>query len=194
MSELFELKILAVSGATAKVRFEVCHPDQWDVPGSKNVALQTVVETYWSMKMGYLWDEQPLTEDQAKTRVDLHKHRATLEAWLELAHGKKLEITEDEYNRLNDGGGGDETLSGWGMSDGAYHKHYPTAYAQFNAEAEQAIVEVHLEDEEGNPKANEDDADPKGTLVFTVKDASWLSHMEVGTHWGSAMYDFDGYA
>ena len=79
------------------------------------------------------------------------------------------------------------------MSDGAYHKHYPSEYAQFRAEAEEAITDVHLEDEVGNPKAAEDDPDQKAPLVFTVADAAWLSHMVAGTHFGSAMYDFEGW-
>jgi len=193
MSELFELQVLAVDGATAKVRFKACHPDQSDVPEAKNIALQTVVEIYWVMKMGYLWDKQPLTGEQAKTRADQHEHRHALDAWLELAHGKKVVITEDEYERLSEEGAGDEQLSGWSLTDGVHHKHYPTEYAKFIAEAEGAIVEARLVDEVANPRTLDNDADPQGTLVFTVKDAAWLSHLVVGLHWGSAMYDFEDY-
>jgi hypothetical protein len=193
MSTLFRVKIESVSGATVKARFEVCHPDQWEVPGSASFALQTVVEVFWNMKMGYRLhgnDGHPIAEVEAALRVREHPHRAQLEAWLELAHGKTVPISEEEYKRLGSSGRREEKVAGYGLRDDVYYKFYDPEYTRFVAEATRAIVEVHLEDEVGNPKQDDNDPDPEATLVFTVRDAAHLFHMVEGVCFEAAMYDF----
>ena len=44
LSTLFKIRIKMAVGPTVRVRFEVCHPDQWGVLASKNFALKVVIE------------------------------------------------------------------------------------------------------------------------------------------------------
>jgi hypothetical protein len=59
----------------------------------------------------------------------------------------------------------------------------------FTAEADEAILDVELVNEEGNPKQEMGDADPKATMVFTVKDATIVTHVVGGFMFDSAMCD-----
>ena len=52
MSALFNIRITRVAPPSVHARFEVCHPDQWDVPCNKGIALTTVVEIYNSLSQG----------------------------------------------------------------------------------------------------------------------------------------------
>jgi hypothetical protein len=153
MSTLFNIRIELVVGPTVWARFEVCHPDQWDVPASKNFALLVVVETYDDMKQGFGFhgQRQPMSREEAANLVLTHPQRAKLERWLEL------------YKRF----------------DGP----------AFAAEADEAILDVELVNEDGNPKQEEGDSYPKATLVFTVRDATILTHVAGGFSFDSAMCD-----
>jgi hypothetical protein len=108
-------------------------------------------------------------------------------------HGRKEEITRAEYEALSDDSADTAGLAGWGMSDGVYHKNFPTDYNGFCAAADEVIVSARLENEEGNPKQEESDPDPSADLVFEVSDPALLSHLVAGVNWESAMYDFDHY-
>ena len=59
----------------------------------------------------------------------------------------------------------------------------------FAAEAEQAILEVELTNEDGNPKQAEGDPYPRATLAFTMRDSAILAHMTGGFNFDSAMCD-----
>lgn len=153
MSTLFNIRIELIVGPTVWARFDVCHPDQWDVPASKNFALLVVVETYDNMKqgLGFHGQRPPMTREEAVKVIARHPQRAKLEHWLEL------------YKRF----------------DGP----------SFAAEADEAILEVELVNQEGNPKRDEGDQYPKATMVFTVRDPSILAHVVGGLSFGSAMCD-----
>jgi hypothetical protein len=86
MSALFRVRIELVGGSTVWTRFEVCHPDQWDVPASKNIALQVVVEMYDNLRqgLGFGAQRQPMSPGEAAKLVASHPQRAKLERWLEL--------------------------------------------------------------------------------------------------------------
>src|SRR5437762_818900 len=153
MSDLFDARVEAVAGDTARIRFEVCHPDQWNVPDTKNFALQALIDAYWTMKMGYIWgDHQPASTSALMRRAADHPHRGLLEEWLELAHGRDVAITAAEYERLERDGYGDEPIASLHFDTTGWYKNYKTQYAAFIAAAERAIISVELEDEEGNPK------------------------------------------
>ena len=153
MSTLFDIRIELVVGPMVWARFEVCHPDQWDVPATKNFALLVVVETYDNMKLGlgFHGHGQPMSQEEAGKLAATHPQRAKLERWLELY-------------RSFDG-------------------------PSFAAEATEAIVDVELVNEDGNPKQQERDPDPKATMVFTVKDQTILTHLAGGFSFDSAMCD-----
>jgi len=86
MSTLFDIHIELVAGPTVWTRFEVCHPDQWDVPATKNIALMVIVEAYDNMKqgLGFAAQRQPMSRQEAAKLVGTHPQRAKLERWLEL--------------------------------------------------------------------------------------------------------------
>ena len=153
MSILFNIRIEMVVGPKVWARFEVCYPDQWNVPATKTFALLVVVETYDNMKQGFGFGDrqQPMSRREASNLVAAHPLKEEMEHWLEL------------YKRF----------------DGV----------TFTAEADETIVDVELISEEGNPKQNDGDPAPKATMVFTVKDATVLSHLTGGFGFDSAMCD-----
>src|SRR5262249_10431106 len=149
----FHIRIELVVGPTVWARFEVCHPDQWDVPSTKTFALLAIVEVYHNMKQGFEFAgcHQPILRNEAARLVATHPQRAKLDRCLDL------------YRRF----------------DGP----------AFAAEADDAILEVDLVNEDGNPKREEGDPDPRATMVFTVKDATILAHVVGGFSFDSAMCD-----
>jgi hypothetical protein len=198
MSTNFQIKIESVSGETVRAHFTVCNPDHWRVPCTRNIALQTIVEIYLNMKMGFIFEDdakQPIDEDQAAEIVRAHPRQAQLEYWLELAQGKSVPITEQEFERLNSNRDEwEEGLASIGSrDDGVYHKQYRPEYSRFLHEAQEEILEVHLDNERGNPRRNEDDPDPEAVLVFTVRDALHLAHLVEGYYYDTSMYDFTRY-
>jgi hypothetical protein len=87
MSTLFDIRVELVVGPTVWARFEVCHPDQWDVPGTKAIALLVVVEVFREMKEGFGFhhaNNRPMSQAEAKEVVERHPEKARLERWLDL--------------------------------------------------------------------------------------------------------------
>ena len=169
MSALFEVRVESVSGPIARIRFEVCHPDQHNVPATKTFALMAVLQAF------------------EHGRTTTHAHRAPLEEFLVLARGRREEISEEELGRLERF----ETdvsakLSGWGIEDGVRFKQFLPEQERLAVAASEVIEEVHLEDEDNNPRAGTDAPAPRATLVLTTADASWLTHLEAGLRWQSA--------
>jgi hypothetical protein len=194
MSELFSARVEGVAGDTARIRFEVCHPDQWNVPNTKNFALQALIDVYWRMKMGYVLGNHQIASTSAlKRRAADHPHRDRLEEWLGLAHGRDVAITEAEYARLARDGFGTEPLVGLHYNPSGWYRSYGTQYAAFMAAAERAVISVELEDEEGNPKREIEDPDPKATIVVRVVEPGWLEHLVSGFTWTTAIFDFTGW-
>jgi len=84
---MFDIRVELVVGPTAWVRFEVCHPDQWDVPATKAIALLVVVEVYREMQDGcgfHRSNNRPLSQEEAKELTERHPEKARLERWLDL--------------------------------------------------------------------------------------------------------------
>jgi hypothetical protein len=186
MSDLFHLEVTSVEGPTARVRFDVVHPDQHQVPATANFALQVLTELYWMESEGHLFPG-------AQFIAAAHPRRDDLEKWLELAHGKRHWITQVEYQDLSDHLISTEGLSAWGLENGRYFKQELAEYEAFRAVAARVIREVHLEDTHNHPRTSEDAPDPSATLVFTVDDDALLAHLRPGMSWDSAMYDFEGW-
>ena len=194
MSELFTARVESVAGDTARIRFEVCHPDQWDVPGTKNFARQALLDAYWHMKMGYTTGgPQPESTSALRRRAADHRQRDLLEGWLELAHGRRVAITEAEYDRLSRDGLGDEPGVSLTFRPGECYKAYPPQFAAFMAAAERAVISVALEDEKGNPKPQISAPDPKATIVMRVAEPGCLEHLVPRFTWATAIFDFTGW-
>lgn len=71
-------------------RFEVCHPDQWEVPATKSIALQVVVEVYRAMKDGgygfhHENNRRLMSQEEAAALIARHPAKERLERWLDLA-------------------------------------------------------------------------------------------------------------
>ena len=101
MSTLFHISIELVAGPTVWARFEVCHPDQWDVPRSKDFALLVVVEIYDDMKRGFEFGShhQPISRDEAGRVVATHSQREKVEHWLELYSGMTAKPLQSKPTR-----------------------------------------------------------------------------------------------
>src|SRR5262245_15546018 len=87
MSTLFDIRVELVVRPPGWARFEVCHPDQWDVPVTKAIALLVVVEVYREMKEGFGFHREnncPMSQVEAKGLVERHPEKARLEQWLGL--------------------------------------------------------------------------------------------------------------
>jgi hypothetical protein len=87
MSTLFDIRIELVAGPMVWARFEVCHPDQWDVPATKAIALLVVVEVYREMKDGFGFqrsNNRPMSQAEAAELVERHPRKSELEQWLGL--------------------------------------------------------------------------------------------------------------
>jgi hypothetical protein len=84
MSTLFDIRVELVAGPTAWVRFEVCHPDQWEVPATKAIALLVVVEVYREMKDGFGFhreNDRPMSREKTAPLIARHPAKARLEQW-----------------------------------------------------------------------------------------------------------------
>ncbi len=183
LSELFEITIDEVDGATVRTQIEVIHPDQWGIPDDKNIALQIVLGPYSLMKSGLLIGAQPLSEDEAKKRAMANPAADRLDEWLNVARGRKVSIGKSEYDRLNEDGPGDEPLAFWSMEGESYFKCYRPDLWEFITIAANAIEESHLENEKNNPRPHMGAPHPEATLVFTVADANYVSHLVAGLNW-----------
>lgn len=193
MSSLFSIVSLGVADGVGRARFEVVHPDQWDISGAKNIALQVLVEIYWYMREGFRFDgEHARRTDLGAERASGHPMAGDLARWLELSHGRTETITEAEYEALCRGEGR-WAGQGGGYDGTRYYVQFATEYEAFCEEAEAQIVEVWLEDELDNPREDEEGDDPEATLCFRVKDEALLSLLIPGLQWQSAMYDYENY-
>jgi len=123
MYTLFDIHIELVVGPTVWARFEVCHPDQWNVPASKNFALLVIVEIYRDMMegLGFAGQQQPISREAANKLIATHPRRAKLDHWLELYNRYdgttfaaeaaqavvEVELTKEENNPKKEEGGPD---------------------------------------------------------------------------------------
>ena len=85
VSALFNIQITRVAPPTVHARFEVCHPDQWNVPCSKGIALTTLVEIYKSLSQGIGATVEARRQSVAVT--EKHPAKPKLEAWHRIMEG-----------------------------------------------------------------------------------------------------------
>lgn len=192
MSSLFTCSVLAIEGRVARFRMEVVHPDQWDIPSTKNFALQILVDAFWTVREGFLFRDQPVDEAVIAAAFAGASRAAELEGWLEAAHGRSQPISPEAYAALRNGVG-TAGLSGWGSADGAHYKQFPPDYDGFCRTAEAVVQHVELQNSMGNPKSQESDPHPTADVVVEVRDAALLDFLVAGMSWDSAIYDFSGY-
>jgi hypothetical protein len=116
---------------------------------------------------------------------------------LELAHGRTVPVTEEEYERAMRGDRPEGSSYAFAAGEGCYRMFDPR-YGAFITAAADAIAHVCLEDEQNNPRrrdiSDEDmESFPKATLVFRVAERGWLAHLLPGFAWDTAMFDFHGW-
>jgi hypothetical protein len=193
-SDLFKVTVLARKGPVVSVRYQIVHPDVDAVDDSKNVALQTLTDSYWTSREGYLWDVSAPVKRRAKELADKHPRKAQLDEWLAMAMGREVELTAEQYAALSLRTGDEQPrYSSWCKSDSRCSATLEPEYAAFVAEAERAIVSVTLEDEVNHPRGP-DRQRPEATMVIKVADGLVLQHLFEGLSWDSRLYDFTGYA
>ncbi len=188
---MFDCNIADVSASTVRIAVHVVHPDQWDVSGEKNFALQAIVDAFWRCKMDYLHESPSNERTKYKNIADASPIKDELDELIEMMHGRKEPITKTEYGELNRGN--TEGVSSWGADGENYYKQYPTDYNAFCRAAERIIKRVQLVDECDNPKQNEDDPYPSATLVIELVDEKYAAHLSAGMHWETAIYAYDYY-
>jgi hypothetical protein len=192
-SDLFRVRVISRRGPVLHARYKIVHPDVFAVEDTKNIALQTLTDSFWKCREGYLWDVPEPVRKKAETLADGHPRRALLERWLTMAHGQEVELTPEEYASLTLARTAEGSrYSSWGQSNGRYTATLPTDYRGFVAEAARAIASVSLADPRNHPRAA-GGPDPEVTLVITVADGLVLHHLFTGLEWDSRVYDFEGY-
>lgn len=196
-SDLFRVRVIARRGPVASVRYTIVHPDVYGVEGSKNMALQTLTDSYWKCREGYLWDVSKAVSTRAAALAKAHPRKDLLERWLTLAHGEEVELTAEEYAALSSQSAEQRPrYASWGTSNGRFTASLPTDYARFVAAADEAIESVVLEDPQNHPRDEEGadtEVDPAVTMVIRARDGAVLHHLFVGLEWDSRVYDFEGY-
>lgn len=179
MSDLFDFRVVGVSDATARVHAHIAHPDQAEVPATKNFALQVVVDAYWNLREGYAKGPP----------VAAHPRRAELEALVDDVFGQQVTITAAEYQRLE---GDAAAMHAAGVTSISWRtiagqpRHVmtrPPRWAEVRDDAEARVIAVHLEHAVGD----------EATIVATFADPALLAHLAPALAWASAIYDFTGW-
>ena len=170
MSALFLIKIEEIEDTTAVISMQKMHPDVVEIPVSKNVALQLLCEAYTQF--------QP---------TDSFQHHEALKTWQEFYNGKKIAISEKEYddynNAMNSGDALPDGCNQIGFEDGNYFLGEKPNYFQFIKTANEIIYSVSKQEEKMI------DNRLTVSLRITVYDASYLSHLTKGNEWNSALFD-----
>jgi len=180
VSDLFDVRVEQVSGATARLHVVAVHPDVGDVPRSKNEAVQMLLEGYreacgWPAPFG--------------PKVGCARD-AKLDALVEVFVGRSEQVDKAEYEALEARARGGERLSfGLMMREGTYWKRHPVDVPRALEIAERLIVDLHVESVRNAPRAGASGPDPEAVVVFDVSDASLFARLTPGLSWSSAMYD-----
>lgn len=218
MSDLVRITITAVNDNEVHCYYENIHPDHHDKPLSPTYPFQIVLELYELIKekgvYNAAWQEFPFTKEDCDQILQNHNGATLLDEWLILLRGKKVEITKEEYETLNNSSDIPRNISSWGMSDGKYTKSFRAEFAECLGIAENEFYDIRIENvknfpwkftlliEEEKDRLTEEDWDkfydpenrPQCDLYFKVKNKDILKHMIPGSSWGSAMFNFEYYA
>ena len=220
MSDIYNFSIVSVKNRTLTVQSTIVHPDVDWVEDTKNFALQVILEPYSDIANGYIynaaWQSYPFDQKQADEFIKTHPLKDQMKYWLELMRGKRVEITEAEYNKMDELRKSDDPkfqgISSWGMSNGQYNVSYNPNYKAFMKVAEIAIEKVEMKNVEHMPwkhnqlsweereKITDEQWDewykdqPNCLLEITVLNEGLLHHLKEKMNWSSAMYDFTYYA
>lgn len=180
VSDLFDVKIEQVSGATVRAHVDVVHPDVDDLPRSKNEAVQMILDGYnevcgWPAPY---WPKPGCKRD------------ATLDGLVEVFTGRSERIDQAEYEKLEARARAGERLPfGLSMQMGTYWKRFHPDVAAALETAERLVTDVHVEQARNAPRKGTGGPHPEGIVVFTVADTALVAHLAAGMTWSSAMYD-----
>jgi hypothetical protein len=223
MSSLNSFRILSKKDNIIKVEVCMVHPDEHYINDSTNFALQIIVELYERIKSEYFnISHFSLSIEETKASV-LPENKLFLDELLVKMRWREIPISEEEYEtrqKNNDYTYKGQKTAGMGFSDGKYCIYLETEYDDFCREADKHIelvevlsvcdfphwfdrLETWLEtgngtgygfDEEIYNKY-EDKPYPSYILQITLnpKSVFLLPHIQEGSSWDSAAYNFEGY-
>ncbi len=221
MSDIYAFEIQEIKDRTVTIFAQIVHPDVDWVEDTKNFALQVLMEPFYHIKKGYVynsaWQSFPFTQEEGNGFLESHPLKEQLDYWLELMHGREVESSEEEYKMLTSGNYDKENpryqnMGSYGGGSAGWTISYGPEYKAFLRVAELAIAEVEMKNEKHMPwkhnsmsweereKITDEQWDkmyenkPECELIITVLNDKLLHHLREGTSWRSAMYDFTYYA
>lgn len=103
MSALHRIEFLQIENDTAKIKIFAVHPDAQRFPSSKDYLLQIII-SYWSdLREGYDFNffNLDLTKGEMRKRAENFARKDEFEKWFVLLRGKKIEITEKDFDALS---------------------------------------------------------------------------------------------
>lgn len=221
MSSLIEFTILNKTATRLEVAVRIVHPDEHYLNVDASFAMQILIEQYEYIHKEYIynsaWQSFPFSQEEAKEKAATLDNKVFAELE-ELAWGKKITITEDQYNQIS---ASDEwvyegkKISSMGSEGNNFHLTLEPAYDEFCAAIEAYIEQVEVLQHEHYPhwfdrlevwldhqnyfnlpealyEEKEDLPDPVYHLGIDFKVPNLLHHLEPGARWESAAYSFEG--
>ena len=181
-SDLYTITVEKIERTKVTLKVDVIHPDVSMFDADKNIALQLVVGAYWLLKNGYTWG-MGIEDDEAEQILRRSPYIRQLDDWLEMMHGRTMEVSERDYQRIKKSGKfvyKGQKLSSYGMEgDGKYVVSFHTDYHAFINLANVTILDIEATDSH---------------LIFKVLERGMVAHLREGMVWNSRAYDFSYYA
>jgi len=181
-SDLYSITVEKIERSKVTLDINVIHPDAYMFDADKNVALQLVVGAYWLLKNGYTWD-MGINDEEAQQILRKSPYIRQLDDWLEMMHGKTVEITKAEHQRIKKSGKfvyKGKKISSYGSEGGnKFTVSFNTEYKAFMNLANVIILDIKATDRQ---------------LIFQVLEKGMIAHLHEGMTWASRAYDFSWYA
>lgn len=201
MSSLYSVSIDKISKNKVEISTDSIHPDAGPIPKNKTWAMQVLVELYWRLRMGYLWEGGSAklfapTEEEQKAKLKTHPMFDSYTHWEELWMGKKLilmkadltrsQLLEIKKNFTYEG----RKFGSYSTYDDRFEASLRPEYQLFINEAERMILSFKVTDLDTEPPQDEwSSISEYGTIEFEVADENMLFHLREGMSYETASYD-----
>ncbi len=143
------LIILKKTDSYFDVKIKIIHPVENNINDRSNFALQIILELYEKIKNGQINNcnssSFPISKEESK-KLFLKKYQQEIEGLLEKMHGKKIEISKEEYDRLSKSENleyQDKKIISIGYNE-IYYAILEREFDNFCLEAEKRIKKVEL--------------------------------------------------